>query len=194
MSYQTIGNIKSASDSNGKLKALKLTKIMLHNKSVLDIGCNEGFFCNEVIKLGAVKCIGIDKNNQTINKARTNFPNTQITFICSSFEDFYNSTNEKFDVVLLCSVLHYMDGKKILELISKILNPNGMLIFEGGVFDNNKENEWKKLKRASDVVDHPTKSALEHTLRQFYSKFELIGNSVLQAGDCVPRYVYYASI
>ena len=59
--YQTFDDAKGASKSAEKLKALQLGQLRnrhseatpLKGLSVLDLGCNEGFFCGEALRQGA---------------------------------------------------------------------------------------------------------------------------------------------
>ena len=70
--YQTFGDAKGGSRSAEKLKALRLSLLRnrhdetrpLKGLSVLDIGCNEGFFCGEALRQGARRVVGIDMKSE----------------------------------------------------------------------------------------------------------------------------------
>ncbi len=82
MPYQNFWNRKGGSDSSGKLQALKLPN--LEGKSLLDIGCNEGFFCMEAKKRGAARVVGIDRGAEFIEAAKKRAP--EIDFRCQTWE------------------------------------------------------------------------------------------------------------
>ena len=42
--------------------------------SVLDLGCNEGFFCGEALRQGAARVVGIDANQGFLARAAAGFP------------------------------------------------------------------------------------------------------------------------
>lgn len=67
MGYQSISAPRD-SDSAGKLTALRLPD--LTGKSFLDVGCNEGYFCNAALAAGAASVVGIDASKSAIALAR----------------------------------------------------------------------------------------------------------------------------
>ncbi len=187
MTYQTFPGIKGDSDSSAKLKSLCLPD--LKGKKVLDIGCNEGFFCIEAKKMGASRVVGIDNNINFIESAREKARelNLEIEFLHQSWDAL---PEEKFDVVLFLSTLHYVkDKKKFLDSIADILLPDGFLVLEcGAVADRG--GELIEVKRGRDTVYHPTYKYLINSLLSGFS-IRHIGNSIIQAGDPVPRFVLF---
>ncbi len=125
---------KSMVDSFEKLERLKIPK-NLKGKSFLDIGCNEGFFCNVAIERGASRVVGIDNDKNFINNAKEIYGNKGIIFL---HEDWYNLPNEKFDIILWASAMHYeLDPLKVLMKIANILNDDGLFILECGIAPGN---------------------------------------------------------
>lgn len=201
MSYQTFTpNEKSNSDSFGKFNSLKLSKEQIENKNVVDIGCNEGYFCFKLKQLGAEKVIGIDKSQKYIELAKKRDINSDIIFINDDYHYLDSIAENSIDMVLLLSAMHYMshpehrdekDIPEIIYMIHRVLKPEGVFIFEGGVYKDNDSNEFIQLKRKiGDTVYHPTENKLLNILTSIFSKYQYIGNSVNQGGDPVPRYVY----
>ena len=81
--YQSFDDAKGGSKSGEKLKALRLPQLRrtghseatpLRGLSVLDIGCNEGFFCGDALQQGARRVVGIDMNKGFLERARKRFP------------------------------------------------------------------------------------------------------------------------
>ena len=73
MAYQSFDDHTGSSKSADKLVKLKLPG-NLSGASVLDIGCNEGFFCDAVLKRGAARVVGIDRNAEIVERARKQSP------------------------------------------------------------------------------------------------------------------------
>lgn len=213
MSYQSWDKDYVNSNSWGKWKALKLGTVAkdsllgsspvssAKNKVCLDIGCNEGFFCHKLIEIGAKQVDGIDYNSVFINRGIKRLTTEKLDKIKLQTFDWKNLSKigKTYDLVLLLSAFHYAtspewfnkDGtNKLLKDIYSILNPGGILVWEGGIHPGETE-EWVKVKRSRDVVYHPTKKAFENALLKLGFKFVFVGPSVNQAGDKIDRFVYH---
>lgn len=81
----------------------------LSGKTVLDIGCNAGFYSIEMKRRGAERVIGIDSDERYLAQARyaSMILGTQIEFRNMSVYDIA-ALNEKFDVVLFLGVLYHL--------------------------------------------------------------------------------------
>ena len=193
-SYQSFSS-KGSSDSKGKLEALQLDKLPnrsdrsapLEGMSVLDIGCNEGFFCNEAKRLGAARVLGIDKSKEWISRARNRFPD--IEFMDA---DWWSIPDERFDVILFLSAVHYeRDQKKLFDKLIEHLTEDGVLVLECGVVRNMETARWTVVSRAiGDRPKFPTKKLLEEGLLSSYAT-RSVGPSVGQKGDPIARYVFH---
>ena len=62
MNYHTIKelDIGGGRDNEERIVKLGLDKIDFKGKTVLDVGCSEGFFCHYAYKMGAKRVLGID--------------------------------------------------------------------------------------------------------------------------------------
>jgi SAM-dependent methyltransferase len=185
-SYQSFDGINGDSNSFEKLKRLRLPS--LEGKSVLDIGCNEGFFCNHAIKYGAIRVVGIDSNAEIINRAKER--NSEAEFINT---DWWNLPNEKFDVILFLSAIHYeKNQQKLLSHLQRYLKDKGTLILECGVSPENNANHWSEFQRHDGVFRYPNFHYLIDVLLSNYAVTPM-GRSVYQSGDPVPRFVFHCS-
>ncbi|HEX8170796.1 MAG TPA: TIGR04290 family methyltransferase [Thermoanaerobaculia bacterium] len=82
----------------------------LTGKSVLDIGCNAGFYSIEMKKRGAARVVGIDSDDVYLNQGRfaaevSGYPD--IEFRNLSVYDV-GQLGEKFDVVIFMGVLYHL--------------------------------------------------------------------------------------
>lgn len=81
----------------------------LSGKSVLDIGCNAGFYCIEMKRRGAGRVLGIDSDDGYLEQARfaATVSNVDIEFRNLSVYDV-GRLGERFDVVLFMGVLYHL--------------------------------------------------------------------------------------
>ena len=187
-SYQTFPGEQGDSDSQRKFAALKLPSF--RGKSVLDVGCNEGFFCLEALKDGATRVLGIDRNPEFISRARSRHARLRIDghidFDCRTWDAL---PSEKFDVILLLSALHYAeDQSAMIQRLVEHLTPKGVLILEAGVVDE-ETSSIVTVARAIDIVSFPTFGKMKEWLAPY--AWKLMGSSVEQKGDPIPRKVFH---
>ena len=181
-SYQTF-DVKGSSDSAAKLEAIQLPRD-LSGKSFLDLGCNEGFFCLEALKRGATRVVGIDQNPDFIAKARSRV--SEATFLEQSWQDL---PAEKFDVILMLSALHYEDRpREFLHRLRDHLTDDGLLILEVGVA--NERGMTRVWTQRKSTVFHPTWDMLGSRILEPFA-FRVVGRSIDQVGDPVPRWVIH---
>lgn len=184
--YQTFDNQIGSSNSQEKLQALHLPE-RYDNLSVLDIACNEGFFCLDALKRGARRVVGIDKNAYIIQRAKQH--SVDIEYICT---DWWHLPDEKFDIIYFLSAIHYEKNQNLLlSYISEHLTEKGILILECGIYPND-VIYWGISNRFDGDKLYPSQMLLEALLhKHFYTRFK--GRSVQQYGDDIPRVVYHCT-
>jgi tRNA (mo5U34)-methyltransferase len=81
----------------------------LAGKTVLDIGCNAGFYSIEMKRRGAARVVGIDSDDRYLAQARfaANVLHADIEFRNMSVYDVA-SLGEKFDIVIFMGVLYHL--------------------------------------------------------------------------------------
>ncbi len=182
--YQSFPDARGDSRSLDKLKALRLP--VLKDRSFLDVGCNEGFFCGFARFAGADRVVGLDRSRSAIERARARFPDCE--FHCRGWDAL---PDEHFDVILLASALHYAeDQPALLHTLVDRLAPDGVLVLELGIVSSHK-SEWVKVTRGIDQRWFPSMMKLREILASHASKW--MGPSVSQTGDPVARYVMHVS-
>lgn len=190
MPYQNFDDRPGGSRSQEKLAHIMFPRD-LSGKRVLDLGCNEGFFCIEAKRRGASYVLGVDANPKPIAlaRARAASEGLDIDFaVC----DFTEASNGPFDLVLLLSALHYAeDPKAVFERVHQLLAPGGLLILECGVSDF----PGRQLRRVIRSIDERYFPSLEllrdHWLQDFCVRRQ--GRSVDQSGDPMPRFVFHCT-
>lgn len=195
--YQSFDDAKGGSKSSEKLKALALPQLRnrhseaapLKGLSVLDIGCNEGFFCGEALKQGARRVVGIDMNNGFLERARKRFPEAEFRH-----GSWWDLPDEKFDVIFFLSAIHYEPRQRaLLEKLAGHLTPTGTLILECGAISGVDKKAWQAVRRADGVRRYPTFPMLRLELLRGYAP-RFMGESVLQSGDPIRRFVFHCQL
>jgi tRNA (mo5U34)-methyltransferase len=81
----------------------------LRDKTVLDIGCNAGFYSIEMKRRGAARVLGVDFDDAYLAQARfaAEMAETEIEFRKLSVYDV-GALKEKFDIVLFMGVLYHL--------------------------------------------------------------------------------------
>lgn len=108
---------------------LNITNIL--NKDVIDIGCGDGTYTEELIKGKPKMILGIDPASQAISYAKLKNKNKKIHFQTANIYSL-NKLNRHFDVAIVRGVLHHLNNyKRAIQQVSKIadqiivVEPNG---------------------------------------------------------------------
>ncbi|WP_051257848.1 class I SAM-dependent methyltransferase [Desulfovibrio cuneatus] len=187
MAYHDFPWQKGSSNSFHKLLSLSLP--VLQGKRVLDVGCNEGYFCGWAAFQKASYVHGIDYSPQFIANAKAWFPSC--SFSCS---DWNSLGSRMYDVILCLSALHYApDQEAFIHRLMERLDPSGVLVLEIGVVES-EEDSFVPVKRAMrqgeyDIRLFPTFAKVSSMLASY--AFKYMGPSVQQAGDPLGRHVFH---
>lgn len=187
LQYQSFPDAPGMVDSSKKLQAFQLPQ--LYGKSFLDIGCNEGFYCGYASSQGANRVVGIDSYLPFLERARTRFPSVE--FIHSSWDYL---PNEKFDVILFSSAMHYIstyeDVLKLFKSISERMHENSLLVVETGI--NADLSTWLKVERHDgSLVYYPSLDIFESLAINAGLIHRFIGLS--EPGDQIRRSVFHCN-
>ena len=156
-------------NSAGKLAALHFPNLI--GKSFLDVGCNEGYFCNVAKKQGATRVVGIDINEQAIQRATLLYPDCE--FLYQSWDMLPAGS---WDIILHTSSLHYAaDPYALIKSFDSSLADDGVLILEVGVspYHNSMIQGgqfelggafWERVERRVGSVYYPSEMLLRSDL------------------------------
>ncbi len=123
-------NYKQASSKEALLTPAILRNLPKGNgKSLLDLGCGDGFF-QPIAKEFGYNYTGIDISLDMISKAKKLHEESE--FIVSSSTNFTDKINAKFDIILINmmfpSISNLEDIQKTLIQCKKVLNSEGRVI------------------------------------------------------------------
>ncbi|MEN6413978.1 MAG: class I SAM-dependent methyltransferase [Veillonellales bacterium] len=101
----------------------------LKDKDILDLGCGFGESCKWYASQGARRIVGVDISTKMIGRARRDFNDDKIEYVCIPMEEAHFPA-EDFDLVLSSLAFHYVaDFAGLINEISQWLKPGGFLIF-----------------------------------------------------------------
>lgn len=133
-----LGGVATAPDHFlGDYPAIKWRKFAgsipddLSGKSVLDLGCNAGFYCLEMKRRGAARVLGVDFDESYLAQARfaAEVTGLDIEFRKLSVYDV-GALAERFDIVLFLGVLYHLRHPLLaLDLIREHV-AGDMLVFQ----------------------------------------------------------------
>lgn len=171
-----------------KLKRLGIPE-RLDGLSVLDLNCNDGFFCLDALERGAAKVTGIDANAEAIAKARAQ--NNKIHYIHGNW---WNIPPGKYHLIYFLSAMHYEPNPKgLLNKIADHLAPNGVLVLECGIDANSKGQAWSVSQGKDGVFRYPSKDyLLKSLLSRYCARFH--SPSVMAPGDPCSRAIFHARL
>ncbi|OHB56888.1 MAG: hypothetical protein A2Y12_03015 [Planctomycetes bacterium GWF2_42_9] len=93
-------------------------------KSILDVGCGAGAFSKKLADLGyKVDCVCPTEYQNKLVEERMG--KTAEVFKCK-FEEI--QTNKKYDMVQFCESFQYIDLDRVIDIASRLLNPNGYIL------------------------------------------------------------------
>ncbi|MFZ2868658.1 class I SAM-dependent methyltransferase [Zavarzinia sp.] len=98
-------------------------------KSVLDLGCNSGYFCFEALRRGATRVVGVDHSETAIRGARKLADCLGVTADFQVRDWNTAPLAGSFDYVLCLNVLHHLDNP-MLVLDQLIAATKGSLVME----------------------------------------------------------------
>ena len=190
--YQSVIGKDGSSNSQGKWNAMHIAEAEIKGARVLDLGCNEGFFIEKFLEMGAETATGVDKDTILLRRARKRIPNAN--FVDAFWDDFLEAqADDSFDLIIMLSAIHYSPNyHEILRKINRVLSPKGVVYLEGSV-SGYRTNFLVPVDRGSgasaDTVYHFTSESFSRILSdQFTVRY--VNRSVDQPGDPIPRHMY----
>lgn len=176
--YSTPGETGNA--EQWKLEKMQLP-VSLEGKSVLDIGCNEGFFSFEAERRGANRVVAIDKSSE----ARTKFElirkirGSNVEFRAVDLHSLSASRDGKFEIVLFLSVFHHLRYPfEALDKVAELTEDFAFLEFVEAVSNTNPELSAlvRKMSKKGHLHMLPTRNfTLEIVERAGFERVEVIG-------------------
>tara|TARA_Y100000593_G_C4272672_1_gene318249 strand:+ start:94 stop:786 length:693 start_codon:yes stop_codon:yes gene_type:complete len=140
-------------------------------KTLLDVGCSDGYYSLQCSKKGMRHVEGIDPDELRIERANFMKELSRIENAAFKVADFYNlEENNKYDIILGLGLLHRIpDITRCLEKMSNLAN---VLVLEFKTYDSEKDicfSGKKQMKSNKHNILHsiPTKNYVKNRLEEF---------------------------
>ncbi len=171
------------------------------NKSVLEIGCNQGLTTLQISKF-AKKVIAIDNNKNHIYFAKKLRDKKNIKYLqIEMFDKKAMYKLGKFEIIYLREIFNFLkinDKKKIIKILQKILQVNGKIIitdFYSSVFFRKKILNFIKLNDLK-IFRIDKKSKIYHfqddkDLKIFFNKLNM--NLSIYTKDPLTKHIGFLS-
>ncbi len=147
-----------------------LESVRVKDKTVIDIGCSDGYFCIETVKLGAKYVYGTDVDELRIKKANFIKQAKGIENVKFETMSLYDSpVSKKYDIALGLGLLHRVpDIEGCIEYLGTIADT---LVLEFKMFKDKRNicynpNEKTKTNTYNKLYGVPTKSFVETRLQK----------------------------
>ena len=148
-----------------------LKKHLKKSHKVLDLGCGAGqvsFMMAEI----AGEVYGIDLDKPAIESAQDLMIRENLTFVYGDLLDFFASSNERFDVVVLSHVIGQIDDP--VALLERISEFTDYIFIESDDFESNRLNNFRtEMPEAFSYTDE--NASRSHTR-------DSLGRDILNAG------------
>jgi SAM-dependent methyltransferase len=100
----------------------------LHDTSVLDLGCGDGWFSRQAVEQGARSVTAIDPSERMLQRAREQTDSGRITYVQGFIEDI-DLSHQSFDRIVSVFALHYVeDLADAMRRVATWLAPDGVLV------------------------------------------------------------------
>ncbi len=115
---------------------------------VLDVGTGIGSFI-EVLQdslPGYSNIIGIDTKKESLARAIKEYEDERTEFMCMDGADM-KFDNDSIDIISISNTIHHLPNKeKVLSEIKRVLKPNGLIIINEMISDNQSEKQLSHVK------------------------------------------------
>ncbi len=146
----------------------------LKKKSVLDLGCNSGWFSEYVFQLGASQYLGVDNQWKEIAYARALQRGVFDLMDLETFLKYSVKWEDGYDVTIMASTLHYFKEKElIIERIASITKD--YFILEIPIQKDSHDLAEYYIEKNDYYI--PTKELVLYWLGKHFNKVEVIGQS-----------------
>jgi tRNA (mo5U34)-methyltransferase len=140
----------------------------LSGRTVLDVGCNAGFYSIEMKRRGAARVVGVDSDPRYLAQARfaAEVSNADIEFRQMSVYEL-PSLQERFDIVLFMGVLYHLRHPLLAldilrdHMVGELLVFQSMLRGSGGVKDFGRDYDFDERSHFEDPA-YPRLYFVEH--------------------------------
>jgi|GEM_PF-5942616 len=163
-----------------RFRDYQLENFLNKDHDVLEIGCNVGFFSNYVAKyVKTIKGIDVKPLFCEIGKVTSSYLDYHNTNFKTS--DFINyETIKEYDAIFSFEVHDYLNLplKEYLERLAAMLNPNGFILLENKIKENENENFEALLPEMESAGFSLIRLGIHYSSNHFDKQFVLLRKTV----------------
>jgi SAM-dependent methyltransferase len=197
-SFDMLGSKSQDSKSAQKFAASGLDDLILPESSVVDIGCNAGYFCFRAADRTTGQVIGVDSARHSLELGSelnsSVFRRTNVDFVQADAHEFLRANPGMFDVIHCASTFHYFREAQaeFLELARGAIRSGGSLVLEVELGKDTDKPETHWLSRGVDATPcaFPNRAMFELLLRDLFTIVEE-RESTFQAGSFHARHYFH---
>jgi ubiquinone/menaquinone biosynthesis C-methylase UbiE len=117
-----------------------------HLKTVLEIGCGNGWLSNQLVTSLPVEVMGIDINEVELQQAASLFHSDRLAFVYTDINNALLPTTF-FDVIILASSIQYFPSiQLLLQRLIELLSPSGEIhIIDSPICSSEKEAQARRV-------------------------------------------------
>lgn len=124
--------------------------------SILDVGCGQGFFSNQLALCG-LQVTGVDLSEEAICSARRSYGDSKINFVTG--DAVKHNWEDQFDGLFVrsCSLFNRVDfalNAEVSQALSEFIKPGGVLIFVYNSTASARRSSGWKYHSLSDLRAH----------------------------------------
>lgn len=144
---------------------------------ILELGCGNGWFSNQIAQATAAKVLGLDVNLMELDQANRVFQRENLSFAYGDF--FTGEFLNQYDLIVLNASAQYFENLDLLiNRAIELLAPTGELhILDTFFYENEKEQKEAKARSAQYYkkleVEEMTEYYFHHSLESL-AKFEVV--------------------
>ncbi len=146
------------------------------NKEILDYGCGIGHNMEKFLKFSPKKITGVDVSEVSINKAKKNLNNkdlSKINFVHGNCEEL-TFEDQSFGLIYGSGILHHLKFDLAFKEISRTLKIGGKVIFVEPLGTNPLINLYRRLTPKSRSVDeHPFEKKDFLLLEKYFNEIKI---------------------
>jgi ubiquinone/menaquinone biosynthesis C-methylase UbiE len=143
----------------------------LSGRTVLDIGCGTGYFCECALNKGAKTIYGVDFSKEMVRLASERLTAHERVIIDKGSAEHLMFQNGTFDLIIASLVFgHVQHVARSFDEVARVLNPNGTFIFSDFHPDIARRGAKRTFKNPEDNRTY----AIEHYIHSKERYFELL--------------------
>jgi len=158
---------------------INLIKNLQNTKSLLDVGCGDGYLINKCAEFCNKKMTGIDLVKKSIDFAKAFSNSENVEFLVKDIKDI----KEKYDIVTLIEVLEHIPDNEVEEFLNLVIDK----VNNGGYFIISVPTDVRPVIKKH--YKHYNESMLDLTIDKRFSNLILVEEKRLYRDNLLTKFM-----